>query len=384
MNKSFLTVKACRRRAEVAKTVFLRALCVFPLRLCGFLSITLFFVTQPAFAQYVDSTFTFPQFKTPVSKADWTKQRADIQATLTQLFANIPPIPAKRTVTTLSKEHRTGYTLERFMFSNGVDATVPGYLLIPDGLTKPAPAVLYHHYHGGEYTQGKEELFKRNWVNDEGPGEGLVKQGYVVLCIDAYSFGERQGTGPGGPTEKGKDEELSLAKINLLKGRSLFGMMMRDDRMALDYLLSRPEIDPKRIAAVGMSLGCLRSFWLAALDTRIKVTVAVACLVRNQELIKNARLKAHGIYYYMPGVLTKFDNESVVACIAPRPLLTLTGDQDQNAPFAGVQYINKAVTDVYRVMNNAAAFKSVIYPGVKHEFTPVMWQETLTWLKQQL
>ena len=83
-------------------------------------------------------------------------------------------------------------------------------------------------------------------------------------------------------------------------------------------------------------------------------------------------------------MLTKFDNESVVACIAPRSLLTLTGDQDQNAPFAGVQYINKAVGDVYRVVGSKDTFKSVIYPGVKHEFTPAMWQETLTWLKQQL
>lgn len=337
-----------------------------------------------AFGQYTDSTFRFFDFKTPATQADWTKQRADIQATLGQLFANIPPVPANVAVTTLSKEHRNGYTLEKFTFFNGVDATVPGYLLIPDGLTKPAPAVLYHHYHGGEYGQGKNELFKTNWVNGEGPGEGLVKQGYVVLCIDAYCFGERQGKGPGGPTEKGKDEELSWAKINLLKGRSLFGMMIHDDRMALTYLSSRPEIDPARIAAVGMSLGCLRSFWLAALDTRVKATVAVACLVRNQELIRNQRLNAHGIYYYIPDMLTKFDNESVVACIAPRPLLTLTGNQDQNAPVDGVQYINKAVSAVYRVTESSNRFKSVIYPGVRHEFTPPMWQETLVWLRQVL
>lgn len=338
----------------------------------------------PASGQYADATFPFYDFKPPATKAAWTKQRADIQATLSKVFANIPPVPARVSVTTVLKEHRNGYTLEKFTFSNGVDALVPGYVLIPDGLTKPAPAVLYHHYHGGEYTQGKAELFKKNWVSADGPGEDLVRQGYVVLCIDAYCFGERQGKGPGGPAEKGKDEELSSSKLNLLKGRSLFGMMIRDDRMALTYLRSRPEIDPNRVAAVGMSLGCLRSFWLAALDTRIKATVAVACMVRNQELVRQQRLSAHGIYYYIPNLLTKFDNESVIACIAPRPLLTLTGDQDQNAPYAGVQYINKNVAGVYGVLGAASSFKSVIYPGVKHEFTPAMWQETLVWLKQQL
>ena len=337
---------------------------------------------------YVDSTFRTPEFKTPASKTEWLKRRKTIRATIRQLFGDIPPT-IKPIVKTQKVEKRPGYTLESFTFFNGADATVPGVLLIPDGLRgkapgNRAPAILYHHYHGGEYAHGKDELFKKNWVNENGPAEDLVRQGYIVLAIDGYAFGKRSGFGPNGPTEKGQPEELTWAKINMWKGRSFWGMMVRDDQMALDYLCTRPEVDPTRIAAVGMSMGCFRSFWLAALDERIRATVAVACITRNSELIKAGRLRAHGIYYYVPGLLRHFDNESVLACIAPRSLLSLSGDQDQNAPFAGVQYINRAVANVYGVMQVANQFQYIEYPDVKHEYTPVMWQETLRFLKKSL
>ncbi|WP_148289401.1 alpha/beta hydrolase family protein [Fibrella aestuarina] len=333
---------------------------------------------------YVDSTFRLPVFKRPTSQAEWVNRRTQIRKTIRQLFGAIPPALAKPVVQVRQREQRVGYTVESFTFFNGVDAQVPGLLLIPDGLKGKAPAVLYHHYHGGEYSHGKDELFKKNWVNENGPAEDLVKQGYVVLAIDAYAFGERSGMGPNGPSEKGSNEELTWAKINMWKGRSFWGMMVRDDQMALNYLCTRPEVDARRIAAVGMSMGCLRSFWLAALDDRIRATVAVACITRNAELIRAGRLRAHGIYYYVPALLQHFDNESILACIAPRPLLSLSGDQDQNAPFAGVQYINRAVESVYGIMRAPGRFRYVEYPGVKHEYTPAMWQETLRFLAQTL
>ena len=65
-----------------------------------------------------------------------------------------------------------------------------------------APAILYCHWHGGEYDIGKEELFQAKHT-PEPPGPALAKRGFVVLGIDAYCFGERNGRGPGGPAEKG-------------------------------------------------------------------------------------------------------------------------------------------------------------------------------------
>ena len=74
-----------------------------------------------------------------------------------------------------------------------------------------------------------------------------------MLAIDAYCFGERNGKGPGGPEEKGGNGEMSASKFNLWVGRTLWGMIVRDDLMALDYLLSRPEVDPARIGVTGIT-----------------------------------------------------------------------------------------------------------------------------------
>ena len=119
---------------------------------------------------------------------------------------------------------------------------MPGYVLRPRTLPGKAPAILYCHWHGGEYDIGKEELFQAKHT-PEAPGPALAKRGFVVLGIDAYCFGERNGRGPGGPAEKGGAGEMSASKFNLWVGRTLWGMMLRDDLMALDYLASRPEVD---------------------------------------------------------------------------------------------------------------------------------------------
>ena len=63
---------------------------------------------------------------------------------------------------------------------------------------------------------------------------------------------------------------MSLFKLNLWLGRSAWGMMLRDEQCLIDYLETRPEVDKRRIAATGMSMGCTRSWWLAAIDDRVQ------------------------------------------------------------------------------------------------------------------
>jgi dienelactone hydrolase len=57
-----------------------------------------------------------------------------------------------------------------------------------------------------------------------------------------------------------------LFKQFLWEGATLWGMMVRDDILALNYLLSRPEVDPAQVGTTGMSMGATRAWWLAALD----------------------------------------------------------------------------------------------------------------------
>ena len=323
-------------------------------------------------------------FKLPGTRKAWETKRAEVREILWRLLGRLPSRPKLPRVEMVSRADRGDYVLEKFRFDNGA-ATVPGYLLLPSTIAREhkCPAILYCHWHGGEYDNGKEELFHKRHTPLE-PGATLARRGYVVLAIDAYGFGERSGQGPGGPRESGTSEEMSASKFNLWVGRTLWGMMLRDDLMALDYLLSRPEVDGNRVGVTGMSMGATRSWWLMALDERIRAGVAVACLTRYQNLIRHQGLARHGIYYFVPGMLNHFDTEAVVALIAPRPILFLTGDRDSGSPIDGVRTIEVTARKAYKLYSQENRFESVIYPGVGHDYTRNMWERTLKWMDKHL
>jgi dienelactone hydrolase len=322
-------------------------------------------------------------FSPPHSKDNWELERKNIRGMLWHLLGKLPPRPKIPQVEILSREDRGEFIVEKFSFDNGAGARVSGYLLLPKNVTAKAPGILFCHWHGGEYDIGKEELFQSGHT-PEAPGPALARRGFVVLGIDAYCFGERNGQGPGGPDEKGSAGEMTASKFNLWVGRTLWGMILRDDLMALDYLASRPEVDAGRLGVTGISMGATRTWWLMALDERLKTGVAVACLTRYQNLIQHRELKAHGIYYFVPNLLNHFDTESIVALIAPRSVLFQTGDQDAGSPVDGVRAIESAVRPVYRLYGKEPSFQSIIYPGLGHVYTQEMWNQTLAWLKERL
>ncbi|NVL90771.1 MAG: dienelactone hydrolase family protein [Desulfobacterales bacterium] len=329
----------------------------------------------------------FQSFKTPrpITAEEWEKRKVELRKTLRRLLGEMPPLFTPE-VTIHKKQAGDGYSLERFTFDNGVGDTVYGYLLVPSGHKGRGPAILYNHYHGGKYKQGKEEVLTKAFSElDFAAGEELARKGYVVQCIDAYAFGERRFQGPAGKKEEGGRTESSLFKTFLWEGRTLWGMMVRDDLLALNYLVSRPEVDPERIAAMGMSMGSTRTWWVTALDERIKVAVSVACLTRYQNLIAHGSVRSHGIYYYVPNMLKeRIDTESVVGLIAPRPHLTLTGEQDEGSPADGVRIINTFQKHLYNCYGKENNFCGILYPGVGHAYTPEMWEETLRWLEKHL
>jgi len=322
-----------------------------------------------------------PDYPRPATLEEWAKRRESTRATLRSLLGDLPPRPEKPAVETLSSEKREGYRVEKLR----IDGRISAYLLVPDG-AGPFPAILYLHWHAGQYALGKEELFQHDAPGEPGRkrGEALVRKGYVVLAPDAYAFGERSGLGPDGPKQKGKPEEESWFKYFLWRGQTLFGMIVRDDLIALDVLAARPEIDPKRIGATGISMGSTRTWWAAALDERIAAAVGVCCLTRYQDLIQEGCLHQHGIYYFIPGLLKHFDMEAVTSLIAPRPFLTLSGADDKGSPAKGVEKINAFCADVWKLYGADERFRGVLYPGVAHVYTPEMWAEMTGWFERHL
>ena len=143
-------------------------------------------------------------------------------------------------------------------------------------------------------------------------------------------------------------------------------------------------MDAQRVGVCGISMGATRTWWLTALDDRPKAAVAVCCLTRYRELIEAQLLKAHGIYYFVPGMLNHFDTEAVIACIAPRAFLSLAGADDAGSPVLGIKKIEDAAGPAWKHFGKAGDFRSVVYPGVGHVYTPEMWQETLHWFDNHL
>ncbi|MFA5263293.1 MAG: alpha/beta hydrolase family protein [Opitutaceae bacterium] len=333
--------------------------------------------------RWLDKAEIAPPFAAPTSKEIWEVQRQEVRATLWKLLGNLPARPKTPAVQTLSREDRGDYIVEKFQFDNGAGSIVPGYLLLPKKAAAKMPAILYCHWHAGEYDIGKEELFQARHTPEE-PGPALARRGYVVLGIDASGFGERNGRGIDGPNERDYKAEEATTKFNLWVGRTFWGMLLRDDLMALDYLASRPEVDADRIGVTGMSMGSTRTWWLMALDERLKTGVAIACMTRYQSVLKHEALGAFDIGYFVPNMLRHFDSEAVIAMSAPRPMLFQTGDRDGGSPVDGIRDIEAAVRPVYKLYGRESEFQNLIYPGQAHIYTPPMWAKTLKWMDDHL
>jgi lysophospholipase L1-like esterase/dienelactone hydrolase len=323
------------------------------------------------------------KFQLPTTAGEWQKQRPDVHRKVVESLGDLPPRPTLPKARTVSREIWPQFTVERVALDNGVDGEVSALLVLPPGASAKdkRPAVLWLH----SSTPDKTQVLIAN--TNGGPAslaEEYIKLGWVVLSPDAYWHGDRVGTGPAGTAETGNNEQQSLLKYHLWMGRTLWGMFVRDDQVALDYLCSRPDVDVKRIGATGMSMGSTRAWWLAAVDDRVHCTVGVACLTRYENLIKHGQLRQHGVYYFVNGLLKHFDIEGVLALIAPRPYLALTGDLDAGSPADGIRVIEEKLGKVYEAVGARENFRNVLYPDVGHSYTPQMRAEMLTWFEKHL
>jgi dienelactone hydrolase len=255
---------------------------------------------------------------------------------------------------------------------NGIEG-VPAYFLRPPGAAGKLPVVLFNHAHGGEYDIGKEEVISGRGGQQKPPwGEALVREGYCVLCIDHWAFGERRGR-----------RESEIFKEMLWKGQVMWGMMVYDSIRAVDYLVSRRDVAPDRIATLGISMGSTMAWWLAALDPRIGVCVDICCLTDFHALIDRRGLDGHGIYYYVPDLLNHFTTSDINALISPRPHLSLAGDFDPLTPPKGLDRVDADLRKVYEEDGAADAWKLVRY-GCGHMETAAMRAEALAFLRKWL
>ena len=255
------------------------------------------------------------------------------RAELYSLLGPLPPRAEPVECRLLWTEEHDGWVREELrLITAGRD--------LPATLTRPAspgphPAVLYSHWHAGQYDLGRRELLEGVGFQ---PAYGplLARMGYVTLCIDQINFGERRGR-----------TESSVFKQLLWHGEVLWGHMVWESLKALDYLAARPDVDAARIGALGLSMGSTMSWWVSALDERIFACADLCCMTEFDSAIESGGFDGHGIFYYVPGLLNHFTTAQINELICPRWHLSQNGDYDPLTPPKGLALVDDALQKVY-------------------------------------
>ncbi len=186
-----------------------------------------------------------------------------------KLLQMIGGLPAKKTdlrPRITGKVEMDGFSIEKLIFESLPGVYVTALVYIPSDHSKKSPAVLVPAGHAPNGKIYYQELCQR-----------LAKRGYVVLAWDPVGQGERSQFWDAQAAKSRYNlicaEHAILGNLAYLAGANLARWEIWDGIRAVDYLLTRPEVDPERISIVGTSGGGFQAAHIAALDKRIKVVV---------------------------------------------------------------------------------------------------------------
>lgn len=349
-------------------------------------------------------SFLESRFRNP---AAWRREARPVL--LRALGISPPPVaPAAEVV------HRAEFPefiREKIVFSTTPEFRVPAYLHIPRNARRPMPAIVDLHSHGGMFLFGKEKVidFGENHPamtayhqeNYEGrpTATQLVRRGYVVITIDAFPFGERRILMDADASHGWDRSKYSLEDVRTLNrrcqskestivksltyaGLTWPGIVAWDDMRSVDYLVSRPEVDARRIGCVGVSLGGYRSLMLAGLDDRISAACVTGFLSTVRPMIR-AHMDTHSFVHFIPGVHAHLDLPDVVGLRVPKPLLVQQCRRDGLFPPSGMEEGVRKLEAIYAKAGAPRAFTSQFFDE-RHIFNRQMQDEAFAWLDRHL
>lgn len=267
---------------------------------------------------------------------DWTSRRAEYRRQLADMLGLWPePVRTPLNVQITGKFEHPEFTVENLHYQSRPGLYVTGNLYVPKGLTKPAPAILYVCGHGNVkkdgYSYGAKSFYQHH-------GAWLARNGYVCLTIDTLQLGEIEGLHHGTYRE-GMWWWPS-------RGYTPAGVEAWNGIRALDYLQSRPEVDPERLGITGRSGGGAYSWWVSALDERIKCAVPVAGITDLENHVVDGTIEGHCDCMFMVNTYG-WDFERVASLVAPRPLLISNTDKDPIFPLEGVNRVHAGAREIY-------------------------------------
>ena len=268
--------------------------------------------------------------------SDWETNRSKYRSQLFEMLGLSPdrertPLQAETTGITQADD----FTLEKIHFQSSPGLYVTGNLYLPHRVTDPAPAILYVCGHGPTKIDG---ISFGNKVSYQHHGAWFARNGYVCLVIDTVQMGEIEGIHHGTYRE-------DMWWWNS-RGYTSAGAEAWNCIRALDYLQSRPEVDGERIGVTGRSGGGAYSWWISALDDRIKAAVPVAGIADLRNHVVDGCVEGHCDCMFMVNTY-RWDYAQIAALIAPRPLLISNTDKDAIFPLDGVVRVHRSVSRIY-------------------------------------
>jgi dienelactone hydrolase len=312
--------------------------------------------------------------------------------------------------------------------------------LKPRGESGPLPGVLALHDHAGVKYFGKRKIMRTSshvhpsvrehqelyyggiaWAN------ALARRGYGVLVHDVFPFESRRIRAaelPGHVVKRmmcppDQVEELTPADVRAIRasedyevgegedagriaaynsfaarheeivakslicaGFTWAGVFAAEDRAALELLCARPEIDGRRIGCCGLSLGGLRTDYLAGMDDRIRCSVTVGFMTTWRDLILNS-CYTHTWMLYVPLLSRYMDFPEVLGMRAPLPSMVLATEEDPLFDFEEVKKAIGVLEKVYAKAGSPESFGWAVHPG-PHQFDRAMQDRAFAWLDAHL
>jgi dienelactone hydrolase len=309
---------------------------------------------------------------TITSKDDWQLQKDLFRRQMFEMLS-LDPMPSRtdlKATVTGTLDH-ADFTVEKLHFQSRPGLYVTANVYVPRGATKPLPAILYVCGHG----QVKiDNVSFGNKVTYQHHGAWFARNGYICIILDSVQLGEIEGIHHG-THNKGMWWWNS-------RGYTAAGAEAWNCIRALDYLQSRSDVDGQRIGVTGRSGGGAYSWWIAALDDRIRVACPVAGITDLQNHVDDGCVEGHCDCMYMVNT-HGWDYPQVAALVAPRPLLICNTDKDRIFPLDGVVRLHSKVRRIYDLHSASDKLGLLITEG-PHKDTQELQVPVMRWFNKWL
>lgn len=302
----------------------------------------------------------------------WQAHRGQLHRELSDMLG-LEPLPTRtdlNPVVTGRVEHEE-FVVEKLHFQSMPGLYVTANLYRPKEVTEPLPTVLYVCGHGQVKKGG---LSFGNKVTYQHHGAWFARNGYVCLVIDSLQLGEIEGIHHG-THRYGMWWWLG-------RGYTPAGVEAWNCIRSLDYLETRPEVDRTRFGVTGRSGGGAYSWWIAAMDDRIRCAVPVAGVTDLENHVIDGCVEGHCDCMYFHNTY-QWDYPAMCALVAPRPLLITNTDNDRIFPLDGVVRTFEKVRHVYLLHGAGDKVGLSIGPG-PHKDTQDIQVDAFRWLNTHL